>query len=290
MLMWPDCVPCIDEMISTVAATLLDERAVAGFMQEVRRLPAMIDPSGPYRSPEVARDVWTLLVALTGEADPLADVKRRQNELALGMYETALQSAFESADPFGAAVKLSAAGNILAAMVDVAGGPKDDLLERLAALHVELERLETFRKRVAQARRIVYFGDNCGEIVFDRLLLEVIEASADVQVTFVARNMPALNDATVADALAVGMDAVATVIDNGLTEALPGTALARGSEQMRRLVADADLIICKGGANYEMLDDEPSLAGKTTFILFGKCDPLCGAHAVEQGELIVFNH
>lgn len=290
MLMWPDCVPCIDEMISTVAATLLDERAVAGFMEEVRRLPAMIDPSGLYRSPEVARDAWTLLVALTGQADPLADVKRRQNELALGMFESARRNAFESPDPFGAAVKLSAAGNILDAMVDVAGGPKDDLLERAAALQVEPGRLETFRERVAQARRIVYFGDNCGEIVFDRLLLEVIEASANVQVTFVARQMPALNDATVADALAVGMDAVATVVGNGLGEALPGTTLARGSEQVRRLVREADLVISKGGANYEMLDDEPELAGKTTFILFGKCDPLCGAHAAERGELIVFNN
>jgi len=222
-----DCVPCIDEMISTVAATLLEHRAVAGFMQEVRRLPAMVDPSGPYRSPEVVRDAWALLLARTGEADLLADVKQRQNALALGMYETALRSAFESPDPFGAAVKLAAAGNILDAMVDVAGGPTSDLLERVAALRVEPERLETFRRRVAQARRIVYFGDNCGEIVFDRLLLEVIEAFADVEVTFVARSMPALNDATVADAPAVGMDAVAIVIGNGLTEALSARDLYR---------------------------------------------------------------
>jgi hypothetical protein len=39
-----------------------------------------------------------------------------------------------------------------------------------------------------------------------------------------------------------------------------------------------------------MLDHEPELAGKTTFVLFGKCDPLCGSHCVERDDLIVFNY
>lgn len=75
--MWPECAPCIEEMISKVAHMALDDQAVAEFMEDVRRLPALVDPSGAFRSPEVVRDAWSLLVARTGEVDPLADVKRR---------------------------------------------------------------------------------------------------------------------------------------------------------------------------------------------------------------------
>lgn len=290
MQMWPECAPCIEEMISKVAHMSLDDQAAAEFMEDVRRLPALVDPSGPFRSPEVVRDAWSLLVARTGEIDPLADVKRRQNELALGLYETARARAFESSDPFKLAVKFAAAGNTLDAMVDVTGGPRADLLDKVATMRVDPERVEVFRARVAQARRIVYFGDNCGEIVFDRLLLEVIKAAAAVQVTFVTRERPVVNDATIADALAVGLDAVADLVGNGISDALPGTDLSKVSARVHKLVEEADLVISKGGGNYEMLDQEPRLAGKTTFVLFGKCDPLCGSHGVERDDLIVFNY
>lgn len=268
----------------------LDDQAVAELMEDVRRLPALVDPSGPFRSPEVVRNAWSLLVARTGDVDPLAEVKRRQNEMALGLFETARLNVFESADPFALAVRFAAAGNTLDAMVDVTGGPRADLLDRVSTMRVNPDHVEVFRGRVARATRIVYFSDNCGEIVFDRLLLEVIEAAASVQVTFVTREGPVVNDATRADALAVGLDAVADVVGNGIIEPLPGTDLSKVSAEVRKLVDEADLVISKGGANYEMLDQEPELAGKTTFVLFGKCDPLCGSHGVERDDLIVFNY
>ncbi len=175
--------------------------------------------------------------------------------------------------PLRLAVRFAAAGNTLDAMVDVTGGPRADLPDTVATMRVDADRVEVFRARVARAKSIVYFGDNCGEIVFDRLLLEVIEAAAAVQVTFVTREVPVINDATITEALVVGLDAVADVVGNGIAEPLPGTDLSKVSERVRGLVEEADLVISKGGANYEMLDEEPALAGKTTFVLFGKCDP-----------------
>lgn len=288
--MWSDCAPCIDQMILGVARIALEDHAVVEFMEEVRRLPALLAPSPAFRSPEVVRDAWALLVARTGEIDPLAAVKRRHNESALGLYETARIRIFEHLDPFSLAAKFAAAGNALDAMVDVTRGPRADLLDRVATMPVHLEHVEVFRRRVAEAGKIVYFGDNCGEIVFDRLFLEVIEAAAAVRVTFIVREGPVVNDATMADALVVGLDAVADLVGNGISEPLPGTDLSKVSPKVRMLVEEADVIISKGGGNYEMLDQEPVLAGKTTFILFGKCVPLCGAHGVARDDLIVCNY
>lgn len=277
-------------MILGVARLVMDEeRSVQEFMADVRRLPALVDPRWPVRAPEVAEDAWRLLIARAGDPDPLRDVKRHQNELAAQLSGPVRQRVATADDPFALAVKFAAAGNILDAMVDVTRGPGDDFIETVAALPGDPERVQEFRRRVTEARRIVYLTDNCGEIVFDRLLLEVIRTFCDPQVTVVVRSLPTLNDATLVEAREVGLHEVADVVENGIDTPLPATSLARVSPQVRALIDQADLVVSKGGANYEFLEDEGSLEGKTTFVLFGKCDPLCGAHHVARGDLILLN-
>ena len=58
------------------------------------------------------------------------------------------------------------------------------------------------------AHRVVYLTDNCGEIVFDRLLVGFLKAHGS-HVTVAVRDAPILNDATMEDALALGFDKVA---------------------------------------------------------------------------------
>ena len=66
-----------------------------------------------------------------------------------------------------------------------------------------------FEERLRRARTVVYLGDNCGEIVFDRLLIEMIRDRYGLDVIFVTRTLPVLNDATLQDAISVGMEEVA---------------------------------------------------------------------------------
>lgn len=58
-------------------------------------------------------------------------------------------------------------------------------------------------------------GDNAGESVFDKLLIEHLPTNAKVY--YVAKNFPIINDATVDDAIEVGL------------ENAPGTLLHRCS-------------------------------------------------------------
>ena len=53
-------------------------------------------------------------------------------------------------------------------------------------------------------KRVVYFTDNCGEIVFDRLLLEYLHANGS-EITLVVRDAPILNDATMEEAEQFGL-------------------------------------------------------------------------------------
>ena len=139
------------------------------------------------------------------------------------------------------------------------------------------------------ARSIVYLGDNCGEIVFDRLLIRTMRKAGSAPVTFVARALPVLNDATVADALAVGTDEVARLIDNGIPRPMPSTLLADLGDEARLAIETADLIVSKGGGNYEVLGGDAALRGRVTFLVDGKCNPLCREHGLARGMPILRN-
>ncbi len=81
---------------------------------------------------------------------------------------------------------------------------------------------------------VIYLGDNCGEIVFDKLLIETIKAHYEIDVAFVVRSIPALNDATTREAELIGMGDVASIVENGIDGPLPGTVSLRCSERLGR--------------------------------------------------------
>ncbi len=89
------------------------------------------------------------------------------------------------------------------------------------------------------------------------------------------RSVPALNDATRSEAEMVGLDQVATIMPNGLQAPVPGTILSRCSEELRELIREADLVISKGGGNFDTLEGEKDLGADISFMLLSKCIPYC---------------
>jgi hypothetical protein len=68
--------------------------------------------------------------------------------------------------------------------------------------------------------RVAYLADNCGEIVFDALLVDYLKRNGS-HVTFAVRGAPILNDATIDDAVALGLDRrtdVLTATTDGIAE------------------------------------------------------------------------
>ena len=115
---------------------------------------------------------------------------------------------------------------------------------------------------------MVYITDNAGEIVLDGLLMEQLLAiRPDLQLTALVRGGFVLNDATLEDAQAVGLPALVPVVGNG--NALPGTVWHALSDQARALLADADMIVAKGQANFETLHESGL---NIYYLLLCKCD------------------
>ena len=134
------------------------------------------------------------------------------------------------------------------------------------------------------AERVVYLTDNCGEIVFDRLVVEFLRAYGS-RITLAVRDAPILNDATRKDALALHFD---RYIDN-LTTTGGGAEIGLDRYRMPADLADAidscTVIIAKGMANYEslsMYDDFPPIA----YLMAVKCRPVADDIGIPVGSRI----
>ena len=290
MQIWPDCVPCILKMSLGIARVAMkDEDQVRRFMEQVIRLKYFNGENWRVTSPEVIKDVWLKVIEVSGKSDPLKEIKDEQNRKALAIYPIAKELILKSKDPFLGAIKLAIAGNSIDAMTDVKGEAPEEIIERWHRLEIDIENLNCLKERLRKTRKLVYLGDNCGEIVFDKLLTEVLLEMYRLEITFITRTLPILNDATLQDALSIGIGNVAQVMENGLSEPLPGTYLKRINSESKTLIERSDLVISKGGGNYDSLTEEERLKGKVSFLFLAKCYPYCNIHRVSLNAPVIYN-
>jgi len=290
MKIWPDCIPCILKMSLGIARVAMkDEDQVRRFMEEVLELKYFDGENWKVTSPEVIRDIWLKVIKVTGEADPLKEIKKEQNRNALAIYPTAKELVLKSEDPFLEAVRLAIAANSIDAMTDVRGEIPEEIIKKWCRLEIDSKNFNGLRERFKKARSVVYLGDNCGEIVFDRLLIEVLREMQNLEITYVTRTLPIMNDATLQEVLSVGIGKIAQVMENGVREPLPGTFLKKINAELKRLIEKSDLVISKGGGNYDSLTEEEKIKGKTSFLFLAKCYPYCHLHGVSLNAPIIYN-
>ena len=105
------------------------------------------------------------------------------------------------------------------------------------------------------------------------------EYYAGHDIVYGVRGAPIVNDALLEDAVRVGMDGIARVMDNG--DDSQGTVLERVSGEFYRAYKAADVVIAKGQANFESLME----AGENIyFLMLVKCATMADiSHAPERG-------
>ena len=185
------------------------------------------------------------------EPDRYRQEKEASNAFVLARLEAIRSTAEKAPDPVLAGLQLAILGNYIdfsALQGEVSFEKLDKMLE--SAMDMELEAYPAFRQELAKAKRLLYLTDNAGEIGFDRVCAEQLQrAFPDLQITFCVRGGYAQNDATRADALAVGIPF--RVIDNG--NSVAGTELSLLSAEAKAAMDSADIILSKGQGNAETL-------------------------------------
>jgi uncharacterized protein with ATP-grasp and redox domains len=285
MNMESQCRACLMRQIEELTLALnLEPGQRKSLMAETAEAIAAAPLDRP--APLLAREIHARIKTITGIDDPYASIKKKGNAAALAALPRARRIIEESADPFGAALKIAVAGNIIDC--GAPGGATDSrsviaAIEAVMSAPLSGEPAASLEKDIATAGGILYVGDNSGEIVFDRAFIERLQPG---RVAFATRGAPVLNDATPADAAATGMDLVARCVDTG--DATPGIDLARSSRAFLDELARADLVILKGQGNLETMYNA-DLRGFTKqniplyFLFKVKCDHVAACTGLESG-------
>ena len=233
---------------------------------------------------EVPARTTTLIHRILREetgVDPYQDVKAAYNRIALDKLPALKSAAGKYSDRLEGGVRAAIAGNV----IDFGIYERIDLDRSIDdAFRLPLSRrdLREFADAVRTARRILYLCDNAGEIVFDRVLIEILRTMGK-EVIAAVKGSPVINDATLDDAAAAGLHECAEVIDNG-NDGI-GTLLEACSPRFMDAYRSADLIISKGQANYETL--VPERDRRIYFLFKVKCPVVAAFLKRGNGDIVL---
>jgi len=277
-----DCLPCfLNQALRAARASTEDEtvqrQVIDAVAKMIPELPLDLKP------PELARQTYRIIADITGNKDPFHQSKSEANSAVLAIYPRLQQIVQDSEDRLFTACRLAIAGNSIDLGPKFDYGNVENLLDVAASfLTLKINEYDGFWGNLDTCKRILYLGDNAGEIVFDRLFIEEINRVKKLDICFVVRDSPVINDVTMDDALTVGMDRIARVVSSGSDA--PATVLSECSAELQQLYRSADIIISKGQGNYESLEGE---AGNIFFLLRAKCPLVAKSLGISVGDCVL---
>ena len=280
-----DCQPCfLKQALATTRRVTDSEEVQARVLKRVLEILSRLDYRLP--PPLIAHSVYRAISEVTECADPYREIKERSNRIALDFYTWARETVEKSDSPLDTAMRLAIAANVVDFGIDVKFDLKESLMNVLER-GLDVDESGAFKEALSAAGTLLYIGDNAGEIVFDKLFLELIARFHPSLIkTFAVRGGAAINDVTLLDAESVRMDEVAAVVSTGF--AAPGTIIKRSSKEFQSLFRRSDLIIAKGQGNYESLSLEEN--GNIFFLLRAKCHVIARDLNVPIGSFILMKN
>ena len=287
-----DCIPCFFKQ--TIEASKLagasnkkQKVILLKVADALKRFPLSASP------PEMGRIIYGLVKKVTANTDPYRKIKLKSNRTALKLYRKLKDKIAGSRKPLLMAVELAIAGNIIdygiKNTLNVDNELKKILNQESKTIGKENKKIfnySHFKSCLKRAKTILILGDNAGEIVFDRVLIEEIKKSdPDKEIFYCVKEKPIINDALIQDAYQCKINKVAKVLSCGLDS--PGTILKLCSRNFLKLYKRADMVISKGQGNFEAL----SQADRKVFFLFmAKCPVVAADVGCNIGDIILLHN
>lgn len=281
----PECLSCsVRQALRTTRMAGLNAdigaRAVAAAEQGVRDVDLAVAPA------VIATQAMRAAEHLWRGRDPFLEMKIRTTEEALALYEAVKPGALAAMERMSPverirhAAKLAAAGNI----IDFGVGTEFDLEATLAetlAAPLAIDESERFHQALEAGGNLLVVSDNAGEIVFDRFLIdEALRLDKKVYVS--VKSGPIINDAMRDDVLRAGIGVPVEVIETGSSGL--GILFDECSPEFLKVFSSAGVVLAKGQANYETLDDAPR---SVFFILRAKCPIVARQLGVPTGGSVL---
>ena len=279
-----ECVPCIiNQGIETAKKFNLSEEETEILVKDI--LITLYNEELKNTPPYFVKTVHNRLKKLLKRDDLYKEIKDFYNNKILGIEEDIKKQIELSEDKFLTAVKLSILGNIIdfGAKKEVDNEKLIKDISTIDSFKLEIDNSKYLYESLKKSKTVLYLADNCGEIVFDKIFMAYIKNNfKDIEIFCAVRGEPIINDATLEDALSVGIDKVATIISNG--DSAPGTIIENTTDEFKNIFKSADTVISKGQGNYESLSntDKSSLF----FLFMAKCTLIANELNVPKMSLI----
>ncbi len=232
--------------------------------------------------PEVASYVYEKMAELANKKDLYDEVKKLSTKKALSFVPLLKEKLKNSDNKFLTATKIAVAGNV----IDLAACVEFDLEEEFEKIfetefaHDDFDKLEI---EIKKAKQILVIGDNVGEHIFDYMFIETLqELFSHVEVYYMVRGNPIINDVTMIEALEANLDKLCNLVDSGVNT--PGFTYNRATSDAKNLFDRVDLVISKGMGNYECLT--PSHRDNICFLLKVKCAVVASSLSKNIGDII----
>ena len=286
MKLEPECIGCLfDQMLR--AFKLLDpdmsrEKIMDAQMKLMEYLKTV--DINKNASPIIGKMAYGLVSETLGIDDPYKELKKKQNSLALELYPNVKKIVLKSKDPLFEAIIVSALGNT----IDLAAQHNIDIIKDIKTFSYSdlvINDYPEFKNSLEQKNTILILGDNAGEIVFDKLLMEVLhDEYPKLQIIYSVRSSPVINDVTYEDAEFVGLAEKVKVIEASPT---PGIELTTASDEFKNYFYNPDIIILsKGQGNFESLYGLEIPSKDVYYLMKAKCNLMERIFNVSIGKLI----
>lgn len=243
---------------------------------------ALLDADFTLSPPVIAAPLYEQM-AVFANTDDLYSLQKREATLRATSYIPFLEKTIrQSNDPFIATLKTAVVGNV----IDLAAEVSFDLHEAITSVfqlpfhHDDTEKL---RVQLSQAKSVLYIGDNAGEHIFDAIAIQSLQnLYPNLQITYMVRGNPIINDVTMGEALEANMDKICIVMNSGVPT--PGFVYELASAEAKNLFDTTDLIIAKGMGNYECMT--PKRRENICFLLKVKCSVVAASLNQEIGNIV----
>ncbi|MFA6617886.1 MAG: ARMT1-like domain-containing protein [Candidatus Neomarinimicrobiota bacterium] len=269
------CIPCfVKQALSVAEISFDDDRDIKDLLDKVGCRIKDIDMS--FTPPEMGMIIYDELNKITGIDDPYAQEKAAHIKEAKRLYPMLKERLSKADDPLLMAIRIAIAGNVMDLGMDKKFHVEKDL-EHILQQDFAICDYQAFKEVLEKSEEVLYLGDNSGESVFDKILIEELK----IPVTYVVRGKPVINDVTYDDAVASGLDEVAEIISSGTPA--PATILRLCNDDFLRRFNKATIIIAKGQGNYEGLSetDRPVF-----FLLKAKCPVIAEDIGVKEDDIV----
>ena len=217
----------------------------------------------------VGSELHRIVRQTTGNPDPYRELKKMSNRVALE-WMSKFGGGVGSNPTLLDAVSIAALGNLIDYGAMKTSESPTALIARDKDVRIDPEVVAQLKELVKASGHVLYLCDNAGEIAFDKTLVSTIQTLGS-DVTVAVRGGPVVNDATIDDALDVGMTELAKTITTGA--AVSGILLAESSQEFLETFNESDLIVSKGQGNLESLI-RINRKATTVYVFKVKCNPI----------------